>query len=270
MDEKDLIFLFKITNPEVIKNIIDIYHKNGIISIPFYLKEEGITFRASTTKTNKKQQFISDVEIYTDDILEYYLNHEKCRVKEEGNYVHIIQMDVKTLKEVLKSLSKDGSILSVYQKCDEDKVSINIISNTTETTEIKEGDYQHLEIDFGEFPEKPNYKLKIKDFCTGIKSLTRGRPENIHFTIYNGGAIAKSENTGNRSSTKWVWGEIPGDEDSGATTSINAEIIKSIQKIDSLSISGIIKLFSNEDGNLKIYHKLGDFGEHQMYFLNID
>lgn len=264
MEKENLIFLFKITNPEVIKNIIDIYYKNNIVSVPFYLKKEGITIQASTILENQK--FVSDVEIYTDDILEYYLNLEKCKIKDDENSLHIIQVEIKTLKEVLKSLSKDGSMLCVYQHVSENKISVDIITNTTETTEIKENEYQQLELDYGEIPEKPNYKLKIKEFCTGLKSLTRGKPENIHFTIFNGGAIAKSESAGNQSSKKWEWGIIPEGED-GVTTSINVEIIKSIQKIDSLSISGIIKLFSLKNGNLKISHKLGDFGEHQMYFL---
>ena len=51
-------------------------------------------------------------------------------------------------------------------------------------------------------------------------------------------------------------------------TKANDNVNKALCKINNMSINGIIKFFSDKDKHKKMSHKIGDFGEHNIYLID--
>ena len=74
------------------------------------------------------------------------------------------------------------------------------------------------------------------------------------------------------------WGEVPHShdpnievdisEDSYFETKVSSSSIKALTKISSMSNYSIIKILSSRDGLLRLNHKIGDFGEHNIYLVD--
>lgn len=66
------------------------------------------------------------------------------------------------------------------------------------------------------------------------------------------------------------WGNINDDYDESdyVETKVNASIIKALCKISGMVTYSIVKIYSEQNGYLKINHKINDFGEHNIYLID--
>ena len=76
-----VVYSAEITNGYVFRQIFELYDKLVIEGIPVYFKESGITIRTGTSSSRDSMKLISDIEIYTDDIISYYLNEDLATIK---------------------------------------------------------------------------------------------------------------------------------------------------------------------------------------------
>jgi len=273
--DDNIIFSFEITNAYIFKQIFNIHSKLNISSVPFYFKEDGITILTGSTSKANNRRVIIDIEIDGDEILEYYLNKELCSVKisEDNEYAcHIEQLDINMLIGILKSIQKATS-LQIYKTTNNDEISINIKHTTTEKTKMSCGKFQEVEYDINRFQNispQPNVKVDINQFCNGIKSMTRGDPEYVSFKIFPEGLIIESKNNNETVIKDWFSGIIKEDYDETdyVETKVNTNMIKSLSKINTMLTNSIVKIYSEENGYLKISHRVADYGENHIYFID--
>ena len=75
------VYSAEITNGYVFRQIFELYDKLVMEGIPIYFKESGITIRTGTSSSRDSMKLISDIEIYTDDIIEYYMNKDLATIR---------------------------------------------------------------------------------------------------------------------------------------------------------------------------------------------
>lgn len=271
------IYSVEITNGYVFRQIFELYDKLIIEGIPVYFKESGITIRSGTSSTKDCRKLISDIEIFTDDVIEYYLDKDLCSIKEDENKpaCYIEELNINTVKSVFKSIAKSNSV-RIYKTTMSDDVSIEIKGLTTEHSRLSTSKYHKIHYDVSQYqPEEeidPNLKIEISQFCTTMKGMTRGDAEYTSFKVYPSGLKIEGRN-GTGSITKdMCWGLTPetceGTEDKFFETKVNSFAIKALTKISGMSNYSIIKIMSYKNGLLNLNHKIGDFGEHNIYLID--
>ena len=262
MDDKDLIYSLEITNGYIFRQIFEFYVRLVMQTVPIFFKEDGITIRTGNGSKNSRR-IVSDIEIFTDDIIEYNFNKELATVKgtEETSSFTVEQFNIKEIGDNFKSITKTGAI-RISKKKGSKQANIEFKNLTTDTTWLECIKLQSIEYDLSSFDslsETPNIKIEINQFCSVMKSMTRGKPEYIAFKVYDKGLAIESRNSNGDLIKKSFWGNIEGDF---FETKANDNVNKALCKINNMSINGIIKFFSDKDKHLKMSHKIGDFGEH--------
>ncbi len=277
-----VVYSAEITNGYVFRQIFELYDKLVIEGIPVYFKESGITIRTGTSSSRDSMKLISDIEIYTDDIIDYYLNEDLATIKktEDEPSCYIEELNINTVKSVFKSIAKSNSV-RIYKTTLSDDVLIEIKGLTTEHSRLSTSKYRKVHYDVSEYQdevEKPNLKIEINQFCTTMKGMTRGDAEYTSFKVFPEGMMVEGRN-GTGSITKDMrWGNVPGSKDpnievdidpsSFYETKVSSSSIKALTKISSMSSYSIIKIISFRDGLLRLNHKIGDFGEHNIYLID--
>ena len=267
-----VVYSAEITNGYVFRQIFELYDKLVIEGIPVYFKESGITIRTGTSSSRDSMKLISDIEIYTDDIISYYLNEDLATIKrtEDQTPCYIEELNINTVKSVFKSIAKSNSV-RIYKTTMSDDVFIEIKGLTTEHSRLSTSKYRKVHYDISDYQdeeEKPNLKIEINQFCTTMKGMTRGDAEYMMIEGRNGtGSITKD----------MKWGKVPAqdpsiemeiDRSSYFETKVSSSSIKALTKISSMSNYSIIKIISFRDGLLRLNHKIGDFGEHNIYLVD--
>ena len=161
-----------------------------------------------------------------------------------------------------------------------DDVFIEIKGLTTEHSRLSTSKYRKVHYDISDYQdeeEKPNLKIEINQFCTTMKGMTRGDAEYTSFKVFPEGMMIEGRN-GTGSITKDMkWGKVPAqdpsiemeiDRSSYFETKVSSSSIKALTKISSMSNYSIIKIISFRDGLLRLNHKIGDFGEHNIYLVD--
>ena len=277
-----VVYSAEITNGYVFRQIFELYDKLVIEGIPVYFKESGITIRTGTSSSRDSMKLISDIEIYTDDIINYYLNEDLATIKrtEDQSPCTIEELNINTVKSVFKSIAKSNSV-RIYKTTLSDDVFIEIKGLTTEHSRLSTSKYRKVHYDISEYQdesEKPNLKIEISQFCTTMKGMTRGDAEYTSFKVFPDGMMIEGRN-GTGSITKYMkWGNVPVTQDpnievdvdrsSYFETKVSSSSIKALTKISSMSNYSIIKIISFRDGLLRLNHKIGDFGEHNIYLVD--
>jgi len=263
----NLIFSLEITNGYVFRQIFELYDKLVINNIPIFFKESGVTIRASILSTRDNRRLISDIEIFTDDVIEYYINTDLTTIKKEDspNPCQIEKISMNTVKSVLKSISKSNSV-RLYKTTDSQDICIEIKGVTIENSKItsvkcKSSDNGISDIE-DDLPDLPNIKIDIGQFCTTMKGIMRDTDFTI-FKIYKNGLIVEGRNTIGSVVKDNRWGNVEGDEWSECKVGTN--FVKALCKINGMANYSIIKIFCNKDGCFKLNHKIGDFGDHNIY-----
>ncbi len=262
----DLIFSMEITNGYVFRQIFELYDKLVINSIPMFFKKSGVTIRTCVLSTRDNRKLISDIEIFTDDIIDYYVNTDLTTIKENESETpcQIEKISMNTVKSVLKSISKSNSV-RLYKTTSIDEICIEIKGITIESSKITSGRYQNLDYDisqFGDISDTPNIKIDIGQFCSTMKGIMRDTDFTI-FKVYPNGVIIEGRNTIGSVVKDNKWG-ITGGEDF-YECKVGTNFIKALCKINGMANYSIIKLFCNKNGCFKLNHKIGDFGEHNIY-----
>ena len=275
------VYSAEITNGYVFRQIFELYDKLVMEGIPIYFKESGITIRTGTSSSRDSMKLISDIEIYTDDIIEYYMNKELATIKasDEDTACYIEELNINTVKSVFKSIAKSNSV-RIYKTTLSDDVFIEIKGLTTEHSRLTTSKYRKIHYDVSDYQddEKPNLKIEISQFCTTMKGMTRGDAEYTSFKVFPKGMKIEGRN-GTGSITKdMCWGEVPGSKDQGIDiehdpedyfeTKVSSSSIKALTKISGMSNYSIIKIISFRNGLLRLNHKIGDFGEHNIYLVD--
>lgn len=260
-----LIFSMEITNGYVFRQIFELYDKLVINSIPMFFKESGVTIRACVFSTRDNRKLISDAEIYTEDIISYYINTDLSTVKgdEDTPACQIEKINMNTVKSVLKSISKANSV-RLYKTTLSDDICIEIKGLTVENSKITSGKFQNTDYDISPFkglPEEPNIKIDIGQFCTTMKGIMRDTDFTI-FKVFDGGMIVEGRNTIGSVVKDNRWGKTTGESFS---CKVGTNFVKALCKINGMANYSIIKVYSNTDGQFKLNHKIGDFGEHNIY-----
>ena len=269
MKKNDIIYSFEITNGYVFRQIFELYDKLIINVIPIYFKENGFILRGGSG-TNSKRKIVSDVEIFAEDIIDYYLNVDLATVPrtEDSGACFIEQINLNSLKTIFKSIAKSNSV-KIYRTKDSNDIHIEVKGLTTEYSRISSSNYQTVNYDISEFDnlsETPNVKIDIGQFCSSMKGMTRGDTEITNFKVFDKGLIIEGINNSGFIVKDGKWGNK---EETSTETKVNSSIIKALCKISSIANYSIIKIFSNQNGYLKINHKVGDFGEHNIYLIDI-
>lgn len=277
-----VVYSAEITNGYVFRQIFELYDKLVIEGIPVYFKESGITIRTGTSSSRDSMKLISDIEIYTDDIINYYMNEDLASIKrtDEQSPCYIEELNINTVKSVFKSIAKSNSV-RIYKTTLSDDVFIEIKGLTTEHSRLSTSKHRKVYYDLSEYQddmEKPNIKIEISQFCTTMKGMTRGDAEYTSFKVFQDGLMVEGRN-GTGSITKDMrWGSLPDsndpnievdiDRDSYFETKVSSPSIKALSKISSMTNYSIIKVFSFRDGLMRLNHKIGDFGEHNIYLVD--
>lgn len=268
MDDEDLVYSLEITNGYIFRQIFELYVRLVIQTVPIFFKEDGITIRTGSGSKNSKR-IVSNIEIFTEDIIEYNFNKELATVKgdDETSSFTVEQFNIKEIGDNFKSITKTGAI-RIYKKKDAKCANIEFKNLTTDTSWLECIKLQSIDYDlsiFDSLSEIPNIKIEINQFCSVMKSMTRGKPEYIAFKVYEKGLAIESRNSNGSLIKKSFWGEAEGDF---FETKANDNVNKALCKINNMSINGIIKFYSNKDKYLKLSHKIGDFGEHNIYLID--
>ena len=277
-----IVYCAEITNGYVFRQIFELYDKLVIEGIPMYLKESGITIRTGTSSSRDSMKLISDVEIFTEDIIHYYLNEELATIKktEDEDACYIEELNINTVKSVFKSIAKSNSV-RIYKTTISDDVFIEIKGLTTEHSRLSTSRHRKVHYDVSDYQDdvkKPNLKIEISQFCTTMKGMTRGDAEYTSFKVFPEGMMIEGRN-GTGSITKdMCWGKMPNDgggqveidldPDDYFETKVSSSSIKALTKISGMSNYSIIKIISFRNGLLRLNHKIGDFGEHNIYLVD--
>lgn len=268
------IYSVELTNGYVFRQIFELYDKMVIQGIPIFFKENGITIRTSTCGARNNRRLISDIEIFTDDLIEYYLNKDLATIPAtEDEYACCIeQFNINTIRNIFKSIAKSNSV-RIYKTTASDDILIDIKGLTTEHSRISPGNYQTVDYNFNEFDSisgKPNIKIEINQFCASMKGMTRGDPEYTSFKVFKHGILIESRNGTGNLMKDGKWGYIKDDyeKEDYYETKVNSSIIKALCKINGMASYSIIKIHSEQNGFLKLSHKIGDFGEHNIYLID--
>lgn len=270
-----LIYSVEITNGYVFRQIFELYDKLVMQGIPIFFKEDGITIRTGTSSTRGNRKLISDIEIYTDDVIDYYLNVDLATVpaSENESACCIEQFNINTIRNIFKSIAKSNSV-RIFRTTMSNDIFIDIKGLTTEHTRVSPNKYQSIDYNFSAFDDlsdKANIKIEINQFCSAMKGMTRGDPEYTSFKVFPKALIAESRNSTGNLMKDGRWGKITEEDISKkryVETKINPTIIKALCKINGMVNYSIIKIFSEQDGLLKLSHKIGDFGEHNIYLID--
>jgi hypothetical protein len=262
----DIIFSLEITNGYVFRQIFELYDKLVVDSIPIFLKESGITIRTCAISTRDNRKFISDIEIFTDDIIEYYINTDLTTIKKEDSKTpcQIEKISMSTVKTVLKSITKAKSV-RLYKKTTDDDICIQIKGVNIENSKISSGKHKSSDYDisrFDDLPTEPNIKIDIGQFCDTMKGVTRDTDFTI-FKLFEKGLIIEARNTIGSVVKDNRWGKHDGEDYNECVVGTN--FIKALCKINSMANYSIVKLYSNKTGCFKLNHKIGDFGEHNIF-----
>ncbi len=277
-----IVYCAEITNGYVFRQIFELYDKLVIEGIPMYLKESGITIRTGTSSSRDSMKLISDVEIFTEDIIHYYLNDELATIKktEDEDACYIEELNINTVKSVFKSIAKSNRV-RIYKTTLSEDVFIEIKGLTTEHSRLSTSRHRKVHYDVSDYQDdvkKPNLKIEISQFCTTMKGMTRGDAEYTSFKVFPEGMMIEGRN-GTGSITKdMCWGKRPNesgsqvdielDPDDYFETKVSSSSIKALTKISGMSNYSIIKIISFRNGLLRLNHKIGDFGEHNIYLVD--
>lgn len=262
------IFSMEITNGYVFRQIFELFDKLVIQGIPIFFKEDGITIRTGTNGTRNERKLVLDIEIFSEDIFEYYLDPELASqpATDKTPACHVEQFNINIIKNILKSITKSYSI-RIYKTTESDDILISMRSVTTEHAKISPVRYQALDYDFSSFndtPDTPNIKIEINQFCVNLKSMARGDTDYTSFKVYPNALLVEGCNSNGVVMKDANWGEINEDEEY-FETKVNTSIIKALYKINSMTYNSIVKVYSCKKGHLKLSHRISDFGEHNIY-----
>lgn len=267
-----LVYSAEITNGYVFRQIFELYDKLVIEGIPIYFKESGITIRTGTSGSRDSRKLISDIEIFTDDIISYYMNDDFSNIKgnsnEESSSCYIEELNINTVKSVFKSIAKSNSV-RVYKTTESDDVFIEIKGISTEHARLTTSRQRKVHYDISEYQddiEDPNLKVEISQFCTTMKGMTRGDSEYTSFKVYDDGMKIEGKNGIASIAKEMFWGDT--ETGNFYETGVNSSSIKALTKISGMSNYSIIKIFCNRDGLVRLNHKIGDFGEHNIYLID--
>jgi hypothetical protein len=269
-----LIFKAEFTAGYVVRQVLEFYEKLIIHGIPFYFKEKDISIVTGTGGSKNSRRLISTMDIYTDDIIDYYLDPDLVNIQgdEETESCYVEQFNIELVKTFLKTISKTCSIM-FHKTTASDIVHVTIKGNATIRSGIKSGKYQTVEYDlsgFEDFSEKPNVRIDTGEFCTSIKGMTKDSGH-TSFRVLKNGLFLENYSSNGATTKKGGFGKIPQtdiDDQQYFETKVSGSTIKALQKISGMSTNSIVKITSEEDGYLQIRHKIGDFGEHRIYLVD--
>jgi len=267
MDENNNkeIFCMEVTNGYAFRQIFEFYNQLVVNKIPMFLKENGVTIQTSISTPKEGKKLMSDVEIFTDDIINYRINTDLTTIKKENNETpcQIEKINMINIKSVLKSVSKQNSI-KLYKHVNSDNIELQIKGGHIDNTKIITSKYESTYFSLEEFEDmclEPNIKIDISQFCIIMKGLMRDSSI-VLFKFYKDGLTIEGKGENNDIVKYNRWGKIEGDF---KECSVDLSFIKALCKINSLSSHSIVKLFCHKNGFMKISHKIADFGEHNIY-----
>ena len=263
---EDYVFNMEITNGYVFRQIFEIYDRLIVNVIPIYFKESGVTIR--TSARNNGREIISDIEIFTDDIINYYLNPELASFPKDDDHkaCHVEQFNINKLKSIFKSISKSNSV-RLFKRKDNSDIIIEVKGVTIEQSVLNKISYQLVENDISNLNHDvyPNVKIDVNQFCICMKGMARGDIDCIIFKVYENGLEIDGKNTNGDKTKTSSWGLIKGE---CFETKVDVNIIKALCKISGTTFYSIIKIFSKRNGEIRLHHKISDFGEHNIYLLD--
>lgn len=268
MDKKEFVYNLEITNGYVFRQIFELYIKLVIQGIPLFFKEDGVTIRAGSGNKNGRR-LISNIEIFADDIIDYYFNEELADIKagEETPAIIVEQFNINDVGNNFKSIAKSNSV-RLFKEKGAKCAGVQTKGLITDISWIECTKYQSIEYDlsgFDDIEDKPNIKIEINQFCSIMKGMTKGDPEYISFKVYPKGIEVESWSSSGTLMRNGNWGHIEGEP---FETKVNHSVIKALCKINSMANHSIVKFYSNKDGYLKLVHKIGDFGEHSIFLID--
>uniref|UniRef100_A0A6C0AEW0 Uncharacterized protein n=1 Tax=viral metagenome TaxID=1070528 RepID=A0A6C0AEW0_9ZZZZ len=226
-------------------------------STPLFCTKKDIFISVGNDTNVKKETFVMNARICTSELENYYINEKLCP---EGSG-HVINMNQKELRVLLKGVTKNIGFL-MYQKEDDmgrvifhlfgDKTNNGGDSVTLEKYVPKRYSIQESTPDMS----SPNCKIPISQFSTACEQSSKYNFS--HFKCYPQGLKLISGNTPQNEKNKKcsMWGKCDIKEKLSFKTSVNSNILKNYNKLSSFSPKGIAKIYSKDDGLLVLNIKL--------------
>jgi len=268
-NNKDLVYSLEITNGYVFRQIFELYVKLVIQGIPIFFRDDVITIRAGSGNKNGRK-LVSNIEIFSDDIIDYHFNEELADIKanEDSPAIIVEQFNINDIGNNFKSIAKSNSVC-LFKKKDAKHAAVQTKGLITDVSWIECAKYQSIEYDlsgFDDIGEKPNMRIEINQFCSIMKGMTKGDPEYISFKVYPKGLVVESWSSSGSRMRNGSWGSV--EDKDFFETKVNNSVIKALCKINSMAIYSIIKVYSHKNGFLKLFHKIGDFGQHEIFLID--
>jgi hypothetical protein len=272
---KTTIYLVEFTSGYIIRQVLEFHEKLTIEGIPLYFRESQISILTGTNDARKSRSLISNGEIDTDDLINYHLNLDQVNIPgdDETEPCYVEQFNIDSIKGILKSIQKKNRI-RLHKTTLSDVVELDIQGDSNLNVGIKCCDYQAVDYDISKFDDvspKPNVKVEMVQFCNSIKGLARGNSGYTSFKIFKKGLFLESYSANGAITKNGYFGEVVLDKDENPKdgeyieTRVSTSAMKALQKIGGMAEKGIVKITSEKPGYLKINHKIGDFGEHNIY-----
>jgi len=271
------IFKAEFTGGYSIRQIFEFYEKLLINGIVWYFKEKEITIRTGTSGAKSNRKLVSNIDLDTEDIIYYYLDTDLVNLPgdDETDSCYVEQFNIDLVKTFLKSIGKQASIC-FHKTTLDDTVHVLIEGDSTIRTGIKSGKYQPVEYDVSAFDnmnEVPNVKIVMKQFCDSMKGMFRGNTGYTCFRTFPRALFLENCSGSGSITKKGHYGEYDGDpskadESEYFEIKVNVTVMRALQKIGSMAHNSIVKISSEENGYLKMTHKIGDFGEHHIYLID--
>lgn len=269
-----VIFLAEFTGGYIVRQFFEFCDKLIIPGIPFYFKEKEITIRTGTSGTKNSRRLISNVDIDTDDIIDYYLNMDQINLPgdDETESCYVEQFNIDWVKTFLRNIGKSGRV-KFHKTTGSDTVHVTIHSEATVKTGVKSAKPQAIEYDvstFEDWSDTPNIKIGMTQFCDSMKGMFRGKSGHTCFRVFPKGLYLESCSGNGSMSKNGYFGEVieEPEEDDYFETNVNTGVMKALQKINGMCYNSIVKISSQENGHLLISHRVGDFGRHQIYLFD--
>lgn len=271
------IFKAEFTGGYSIRQIFEFYEKLLINGIVWYFKENEITIRTGTSGAKSNRKLISNIDLDTDDIIYYYLDTDLINLPgdDETDSCYVEQFNIDLVKTFLKSIGKQASVC-FHKNTLDDIVHVLIEGDSTIRTGIKSGKYQPVEYDismFDDMSSTPNVKIVMKQFCDSMKGMFRGNSGYTCFRVFPHALYLENCSGSGSITKKGYYGEYDGDpskadESEYSEIKVNVTVMRALQKIGGMAHNSIVKVTSEENGYLRMTHKIGDFGEHQIYLID--
>lgn len=206
------------------------------------------------------------------ELLEYKLDMEK--INDPVNGCHMININLKEYYNQIKGIAKKESIsLCQYEKRQDIVFITSYGGNDTndgydilKTEDFTNKCYDTTEVDS---IQEANSKTTLLSFALACKKSAKIKRVNSTFKLSKTNCKIISKNEVGTTSSIADWGFCKRKKTVVFyETLVNSKILKKLEKISNLNTNGVIRMYCNSDGIIRLETKLGTMGHTCIYLID--